>query len=90
MIRKLPSNLSKQSLSILQQQIRLFSKLWKQEAISSNLQKQETIFSDLWKHENYSFNLWQFKYNVGGCVNAFGGDRWYLDGTWQQRTIQVV
>ena len=59
MIRKLLSNLSKQSLSILQQQIRLFSKLWKQETISMKAGK---LF----------FNLWQFKYNAGGCVNVSG------------------
>jgi hypothetical protein len=42
----------------------LYLNLRKQETISSNLQKQET-----------SFNLMTLKYNVGGCVNAFGGDK---------------
>ena len=51
MISKLLSSLSKQRLSILQQQLNYLLKLWKQEIISSDLQKQETIFSDLWKHE---------------------------------------
>jgi len=57
----------------------LYLNLRKQETISSNLQKQET-----------SFNLMTLKYNVGGCVNAFGGDRWYLNDTWQQNTIPTL
>jgi len=42
----------------------LYLNLQKQENVSSNLQKQET-----------NFNLMTLKYNVGGCVNAFSGDR---------------
>ena len=61
---------------------------WKQEILKTYENKKLSLL--IYKSKKLSLIYETLKCNVGVCVNAFGHDGWYLDDTWQQRTILMV
>ena len=63
---------------------------WKQERLTTKLMKTKKLSLLTYENKKLSLIYETLKCNVAGSVNAFGGDGWYLDDTWQQRTVLMV
>ena len=61
---------------------------WKQERLNTYENKKLSLL--IYESKKLSLIYETLKCNDGGCVNAFGGDGWCLDDTWQQRTVLMV